>query len=139
METPFPLTARTQVMEPIFQYFKSLENKVMDELLAEEETEGDPEDFDPDLIPDVVGEDTYGLAAHQETIDLEDGADQEGVAQRAWLCGPPEHFLEELKKLEEEYPGLEHVMFRWPEGTPIERFKEQLSIFAAEVMPHFGK
>jgi alkanesulfonate monooxygenase SsuD/methylene tetrahydromethanopterin reductase-like flavin-dependent oxidoreductase (luciferase family) len=75
---------------------------------------------------------TPGAPARVPTIE-------EGVAQRAWLCGPPEHFLEELKKFEEEYPGLEHVMFRWPEGTPIERFKEQLAIFADEVMPHFGK
>jgi hypothetical protein len=62
----------------------------------------------------------------------------DGVQQRAWLCGPPELVVRELKAFEAEYPGLEHVMFRWPEGMPLSQFKQQLSQFAAEVMPHFG-
>lgn len=64
---------------------------------------------------------------------------EDGVAQRAWLCGPPEQILDGLKRYEEEYPGLDQVMFRWPEGMPAAMFKEQLSRFADEVMPHFGK
>ena len=64
---------------------------------------------------------------------------EDGVQQRAWLCGPPELIVKELKAYEEEYPGLEHFMIHWPEGLTVERFKEQLSIFASEVMPHFGK
>jgi hypothetical protein len=30
------------------------------------------------------------------------------------------------------------VILRWPEGMPVAQFKEQLSLFASEVMPHFG-
>ncbi len=63
---------------------------------------------------------------------------EDGVAQRAWLCGPPAAVVRELKAYEAEYPGLEHVMIRWPEGCPIDRFKEQSAWFAREVMPHFG-
>ncbi len=62
----------------------------------------------------------------------------EGVRQRAWLCGPPELIVRELKAYEAEYPGLEQVMIRWPEGLPVDRFTEQLDRFAHEVMPHFS-
>ncbi len=64
---------------------------------------------------------------------------EDGVQQRAWLCGPPDLIVRELKAYEAEYPGLEHFMIHWPEGLPANQFKEQLSIFAEEVMPHFGK
>ena len=64
---------------------------------------------------------------------------EEGIRQRAWLCGPPELVIRELKAYEAEFPGLDQVMFRWPEGMPAEQFKEQLSLFAEHVMPHFGK
>lgn len=37
---------------------------------------------------------------------------EDGVQQRAWLCGPPELVVRELKAFEAEYPGLDHVMFR---------------------------
>ena len=63
---------------------------------------------------------------------------EEGVQQRAWLCGPAELVVRELKAYEAEYPGLEDVILRWPEGMPVEQFKQQLSLFASEVMPHFG-
>ena len=75
---------------------------------------------------------TPGAPAKVPTIE-------DGVAQRAWLCGPPELIIRELKAYEEEFPGLEQVMFRWPEGMPVERFKRQLSLFAEHVMPAFGK
>ena len=64
---------------------------------------------------------------------------EDGVHQRAWLCGPPELVIRELKAYEAEFPGLDQVMFRWPEGMPAEQFKQQLSLFAEHVMPHFGK
>ena len=63
---------------------------------------------------------------------------EEGIQQRVWFCGPPEIVIEGLKKYEAEFPGLEHVILRWPEGMPLEQFKEQLTRFAEEVMPHFG-
>ena len=75
---------------------------------------------------------TPGAPAKVPTIE-------DGVAQRAWLCGPPELVIRELKAYEEEFPGLEQVMFRWPEGMPAEQFKRQLSLFAEHVMPEFGK
>ncbi len=64
---------------------------------------------------------------------------EDGVQQRAWLCGPPDLIVRELKAYEAEYPGLEHFMIHWPEGLPATEFKRQLSVFAQEVMPHFGK
>lgn len=63
---------------------------------------------------------------------------EDGVKQRAWLCGPPDLIVRELKAYEEEFPGLEHFMIHWPEGLPVDQFKQQLTTFAKEVMPHFG-
>ena len=54
-----------------------------------------------------------------------------------WLCGPAELVVRELKAYEAEFPGLEHVILRWPEGMPVDRFKRQLTLFADDVMPHF--
>lgn len=64
---------------------------------------------------------------------------EDGVAQKAWLCGPPELIVEELKAIEAAYPGLEHYMIHAPEGMPLAQFKDQLARFAREVMPHFGR
>ena len=63
---------------------------------------------------------------------------EDGVAQRAWLCGPPEQIVADLKAYEAEYPGLDQVMIRWPEGMPVAEFREQLTLLAREVMPQFG-
>ena len=63
---------------------------------------------------------------------------EDGVAQKAWLCGPPDHVISILKEFQEKYPGLNQIVLHWPEGTPWAEFKEQLGIFAAEVMPAFG-
>jgi alkanesulfonate monooxygenase SsuD/methylene tetrahydromethanopterin reductase-like flavin-dependent oxidoreductase (luciferase family) len=63
---------------------------------------------------------------------------EEGIHQRVWLCGPAELVVRELKAYEAEFPGLEHLILRWPEGMPAERFKQQLTLFADKVMPHFG-
>ena len=62
---------------------------------------------------------------------------EEGVQQKAWLCGPPEHFIAELREIEAKYPGLEHIMFQYPEGMPLDEFKEQIRILGEEVMPAF--
>src|SRR5438128_3222096 len=61
----------------------------------------------------------------------------DGVQQRAWLCGPPEHLIAQLKDIEAKYPGLEHIMLQWPEGMPLREFKDQLRLVAREVMPAF--
>ena len=61
----------------------------------------------------------------------------EGVAQKAWLCGPPAHVIEIIREFEANYPGLEQMMLHWAEGMPPKEWKEQLSWFAREVMPAF--
>ena len=62
---------------------------------------------------------------------------EDGVQQRAWICGTSEEFIEFLRDLEQKYPGLEHIMLHWAEGMPRAEFMEQLSIFSKEVMPAF--
>ena len=73
---------------------------------------------------------TPGAPARLPTIE-------DGVQQKAWLCGPPEHLIAQLKDIEAKYPGLEHIMLQWPEGMPLREFKEQLRMVAREVMPAF--
>ncbi len=63
---------------------------------------------------------------------------EDGVAQKAWICGPSEGFVEFLKETERQYPGLEHIVLHWAEGMPREEFMEQLRRFAREVMPEFA-
>ncbi len=63
---------------------------------------------------------------------------EDGVQQKAWVCGPPQDFVAMLKDVERKYPGLEHVILHWAEGMPRDEFMEQIRLFAAEVMPHFG-
>ena len=62
---------------------------------------------------------------------------EDGVDQKAWICGPSSHIVEFLKETEEKYPGLEHIILHWPEGMPRDDFLDQLRAFAAEVMPNF--
>ena len=62
---------------------------------------------------------------------------ENGVRNRAWLCGPPEDIVAYLKEIEQRYPGLDHVMIAWAIGTPRELMIEQLTRFAREVMPAF--
>ena len=62
---------------------------------------------------------------------------EDGVQQKAWICGPPERFVEFLKETEAKYPGLEHVILHWAEGMPRDEALEQISRFAKEVMPAF--
>lgn len=63
---------------------------------------------------------------------------EDGVDQRAWICGPSSHQVDFLKEMEKKYPGLENIILHWPEGMPRDEFLSQLTIFAKEVMPHFG-
>jgi alkanesulfonate monooxygenase SsuD/methylene tetrahydromethanopterin reductase-like flavin-dependent oxidoreductase (luciferase family) len=62
---------------------------------------------------------------------------ENGVRNRAWLCGPPAGVVDYLKEVERRYPGLEHVMIAWALGTPRVHMIEQLTRFAREVMPAF--
>jgi alkanesulfonate monooxygenase SsuD/methylene tetrahydromethanopterin reductase-like flavin-dependent oxidoreductase (luciferase family) len=60
-----------------------------------------------------------------------------GVRNRAWLCGPAGDIVAYLKEIERRYPGLEHVMIAWALGTPRALMIEQLTRFAREIMPAF--
>jgi alkanesulfonate monooxygenase SsuD/methylene tetrahydromethanopterin reductase-like flavin-dependent oxidoreductase (luciferase family) len=62
---------------------------------------------------------------------------EEGVRQKAWLVGPPSAVVNQLKDMEAEYPGLEHIVLHWPEGMSAHDWKTQLQRFADEVMPAF--
>ena len=62
---------------------------------------------------------------------------EDGVQQKAWICGPADDFIAFLKDLESKYPGLDHVILHWAEGMPRAEFMEQLRLFAEEVMPAF--
>jgi len=62
---------------------------------------------------------------------------ENGVRNRAWLCGPSRDIVAYLKEVEQRYPGLDHVMIAWAIGTPRVLMVEQLTRFAAEVMPAF--
>jgi alkanesulfonate monooxygenase SsuD/methylene tetrahydromethanopterin reductase-like flavin-dependent oxidoreductase (luciferase family) len=64
---------------------------------------------------------------------------EDGVQQKAWLCGPPDYFIEQLHELEVKYPDLEHVMFQYPEGMPLAEFKDQIRRLGEDVMPEFTK
>ncbi len=62
---------------------------------------------------------------------------EDGVQQKAWICGPSDKFVDFLHDLEKKYPGLEHIILHWAEGMPRDEFMEQLARFAKEVMPAF--
>ena len=63
---------------------------------------------------------------------------EDGVQQKAWICGPPEDQIAFLRDLESKYPGLEHVILHYAEGMPRAEFLQQLTLFADQVMPHFN-
>jgi alkanesulfonate monooxygenase SsuD/methylene tetrahydromethanopterin reductase-like flavin-dependent oxidoreductase (luciferase family) len=64
---------------------------------------------------------------------------RDGVDQEAWLIGPPERLISQLKRWEADYPGLDQVMLHWAEGMSMADFKEQLIRFARDVMPAFAQ
>ena len=64
---------------------------------------------------------------------------RDGVAQKAWFCGPPGHVIDGIKSVADKYPGLENFMIHWAEGMPPKEFKEQLTWFAKDVMPAFKR
>ncbi len=62
---------------------------------------------------------------------------QSAVETGAFLAGPPDRIIEQLKAVEKEYPGLERIGVSHPVGTPQSVITEQLEWFAKEVMPAF--
>lgn len=62
---------------------------------------------------------------------------EDGVEQKAWMCGTSAQIIEFLKDLEKRYPGLENVILHWAEGMPREEAMVQFKRFADEVMPAF--
>jgi hypothetical protein len=63
----------------------------------------------------------------------------DGIEQKAWFCGPPQHVIDGIKSIEAKYPGLEDFMIHWAEGLSPKEFKEQLRWFARDVMPAFRR
>ena len=64
---------------------------------------------------------------------------EDGVAQKAWFCGPPAEVIDGIKSIAAKYPGLKNFMIHWAEGLPPAEFKEQLRWFAKDVMPAFKR
>ena len=64
---------------------------------------------------------------------------ERAVQRGGFLCGPPEQIIEQLKELEQEYPGLDRVGMSHPVGTPQKVILEQLEWLAKDVMPAFKK
>ena len=62
---------------------------------------------------------------------------EDAVSGNTWLCGPPGLIIDHLKMVEEEYPGVERINVGAVMGMPLEVFKDQLTMFAEEVMPAF--
>jgi alkanesulfonate monooxygenase SsuD/methylene tetrahydromethanopterin reductase-like flavin-dependent oxidoreductase (luciferase family) len=60
------------------------------------------------------------------------------MSNGAWFAGTAEQLVQHLKKLEERYPGMEHINLSTPLTTPKEVMIEQFERVSAEVMPHFG-
>lgn len=62
---------------------------------------------------------------------------EDAVAAGGVLAGPPDLIIEQLKELENLYPGLDRVSVSHPMGTPESVITEQLQQFSEEVMPAF--
>ena len=56
----------------------------------------------------------------------------------AWIAGTADDLVVHLKKLEERFPGMQHVNLSTPLTTPKATMLEQFQIVAEEVMPAFG-
>ena len=56
----------------------------------------------------------------------------------AWFAGTAEELVERLKRLEERYPGMEHINLSTSMGTPTAQMLEQFDRVAKDVMPAFG-
>ena len=88
---------------------------------------------------------TRGLS-EQQILDISDPKKapfaglptiEDAVKSGAFLCGPPDRIIEQLKKVEEKYPALDRIGVSHPVGTPQAVILEQMEWFAKEVMPAF--
>jgi alkanesulfonate monooxygenase SsuD/methylene tetrahydromethanopterin reductase-like flavin-dependent oxidoreductase (luciferase family) len=59
------------------------------------------------------------------------------VGLGSWFAGTPDDLVARLKKIEEDYPGMELMSLSPPLTTPKDIMLEQFHIVAEEVMPHF--
>ena len=84
--------------------------------------------------------------SEQQMLDIADPARapfaglpslEDAVKSGAVLCGPPDRIIEQLKGVEEKYPGLDRVGMSHPVGTPQALILEQLEWLAQDVMPAF--
>ncbi|HEY1930939.1 MAG TPA: LLM class flavin-dependent oxidoreductase [Acetobacteraceae bacterium] len=57
----------------------------------------------------------------------------------AWFAGTPDELVAHLRRLEERFPGLEHVSLSMPMGTPEAIMLEQYRRVGEEVMPKFRR
>ncbi|NJO33222.1 MAG: LLM class flavin-dependent oxidoreductase [Rhodospirillales bacterium] len=64
---------------------------------------------------------------------------EDAVKAGGFLTGTPTDIIEQLKAVEERYPGLERVSCSLALGTPLTLALEQLERFSQEVMPAFRK
>jgi alkanesulfonate monooxygenase SsuD/methylene tetrahydromethanopterin reductase-like flavin-dependent oxidoreductase (luciferase family) len=55
----------------------------------------------------------------------------------SWFAGTPQQLIEHLKKLEQRYPGMEHINLSTSLATPKAIMLEQFQRVAEEVMPAF--
>jgi alkanesulfonate monooxygenase SsuD/methylene tetrahydromethanopterin reductase-like flavin-dependent oxidoreductase (luciferase family) len=92
-----------------------------------------PLGFVPGLTPAQVaavakrgGWDAAGVPSAEHYVNL-----------GSWFAGSPQDLVERLKKIEEDYPGMELMSLSPPLTTPRDVMLEQFQIVAAEVMPHF--
>jgi alkanesulfonate monooxygenase SsuD/methylene tetrahydromethanopterin reductase-like flavin-dependent oxidoreductase (luciferase family) len=83
------------------------------------------------------GEELVSAVAARQAQSPTAASLENGVRNRAWLCGPPRDIVAYLQELEARFPGLDHVMIAWALGTPRAMMIEQLTRFAREVMPAF--
>jgi alkanesulfonate monooxygenase SsuD/methylene tetrahydromethanopterin reductase-like flavin-dependent oxidoreductase (luciferase family) len=62
---------------------------------------------------------------------------EDAVRAGGFLTGTPADIIEQLKALEQRYPGLSRVTVAQPLGLPLSLCLEQLEWFAKDVMPAF--
>ena len=85
------------------------------------------------------GEELVSAVAARQAQSATAATLENGVRNRAWLCGPSKDIVAYLKDIEQRYPGLDHIMIAWALGTPREHMIEQLTRFAKEVMSAFPR
>ncbi len=62
---------------------------------------------------------------------------EKGLARGVWTATTPAGLIAKVRGLEEAYPGLEQVSLSRPTGMGHRQHREQLALFAKEVMPAF--